>query len=136
MKVLIEHDGNGTFDGKFSENASIKIGCNSEKNLLPTPMQLVMLAVGTCSAIDVVTILRKKKQNFSNYRIEVSGERRSQHPRSFSKIHIHHIITGKNLTEKSVADAIELSDKKYCSVAATLRPTVEISTSYEIINQE
>ncbi len=70
----------------------------------------------------------------TNYKVEVTGERVDEHPRKFIKFHVHHIVHGRNVSEKAVADAIELSDTKYCSVAATVRPTAEITTSYEIIN--
>jgi putative redox protein len=94
---------------------------------------LVLLAVGTCSAIYVVAILQKKRQKISSYEIEISGELREEHPKSFSKIHVHHILRGENLSAKDVEQAIELSDKKHCSVAATLRPTATITTSFEIL---
>lgn len=136
MKVSVEYLEDEIFEGRFSEKGSIMIGADLKENLNPTPMQLVLLAVGSCSAIDVVSILHKKRQEVKGYRIEVTGERRTDHPRSFSKIHVHHVVTGRNISEKAVASAIELSDKKYCSVAATLRPTAEITTSFEIINVE
>lgn len=122
------------FTGQFSEKGKIKIGSSLEGSI-PTPKQLVLLAVGTCSAIDVVAILQKKRQKISSYEIEISGESREEYPKSFSKIHVHHVLRGKNLSTKAVEQAIELSDKKYCSVAATLRPTATITTSFEILQE-
>ena len=81
----------------------------------------------------VVSILRKKRQKVTDYRVEVRGQRREEHPRSYKRMEVHHIVTGRNISERSVAQAIELSEQKYCSVAATLRPTVEIVSSFEII---
>jgi len=81
----------------------------------------------------VVTALQKKRQRVVGYRAEITGERREAAPRSFQSVHVHHVITGHNVSEQAVSQAIELSDTKYCSVAATLRPTVRISTSFEII---
>ena len=98
--------------------------------------ELLLLAVGSCTAIDVVSILEKKRQIVTDYKVEVTGERREEHPRSFTKINIHHIVYGRSVSEKAVADAIELSDTKYCSVAATVKPTAEITTSFEIIEIE
>jgi len=63
----------------------------------------------------------------------VTGERRDDFPRSFKSIRLHHILTGESLSESAVKQAIELSDSKYCSVAATLRPTAEVSVTYEIV---
>jgi len=96
-------------------------------------MELLLVALGSCSAVDVVSILTKKRQDVSAYRVEVRGERRDEHPRSYKRMAVHHIVTGRNISEQSVAQAIQLSEEKYCSVAATLRPTAEIVSSFEII---
>jgi putative redox protein len=69
------------------------------------------------------------------YRIEVRSERREEHPRSFKRFEVRHIVKGKAISEKAVAQAIQLSTDKYCGVAATLRPTAEIVTSYEILEE-
>src|SRR5215211_2824087 len=89
-----------------------------------------------CTAGDVISILLKKRQDVTDYNVEVVGERVEDHPRKFIKFHVHHIVHGRSVSEKAVADAIELSDTKYCSVAATVRPTAEITTSYEIIEED
>jgi putative redox protein len=65
--------------------------------------------------------------------VEISGTRREEHPKAFIKLHIKHVVHGRGVSEKAVADAIKLSDTTYCSVAATVRPTAEITTSYEIV---
>lgn len=85
---------------------------------------------------DIVDILRKKREQVTDYRVEVSGERRADFPRSWKTIRLHHVISGHNLTESAVKQAIELADTKYCSVAATMRPTAEITVSYEILEGE
>ena len=87
------------------------------------------------TAVDVIGILQKKLEAVTDYRVEVRGERRDDHPRSYKRMVVRHIVRGKNISEKSVAQAIELSETKYCSVAATLRPTAEIVSSYEIIEE-
>ena len=84
-------------------------------------------------ASDVVDILRKKRERVTDYKVEVTGERREDFPRSFKSIRLHHILTGESLSDRAVKQAIELSDSKYCSVSATLRPTAEISVTYEIV---
>ena len=85
---------------------------------------------------DVVDILRKKREQVTDYRVEVRGERRTDLPRSFRKIQLHHIVKGRNVSETAVKQAIELSDSKYCSVAATLRPTADISVTFEVVQEE
>jgi putative redox protein len=96
-------------------------------------MELLLLALGSCTGVDVISILHKRREDVTDYRIEVRGQRRDEHPRSYKRMEVHHIVTGRNISEHSVAKAIELSETKYCSVAATLRPTAEIVSSFEII---
>jgi putative redox protein len=109
------------------------IETNSARGTAATPMELLLLALGGCTGVDVISILKKKRQHVTDYRIEVSGERREEFPKRFTKLMVRHIVRGHNVTEQAVARAIELSETKYCSVAATLRDGVEIVTSYEII---
>jgi putative redox protein len=96
-------------------------------------MELLLIALGSCTGIDVISILKKKRQLVMDYRIEVSGERREDFPRAYTRLFVKHILRGRKLSEAAVSQAIELSDQKYCSVAATLRGSAEIVTSYEII---
>jgi len=100
----------------------------------PTPVEALLGSLAACSAMDVISILRKKQQIVTSYRIEVTGERtvEGEWPRPFESIVIKHILTGENLEESAVARSIELSDQKYCTVVATLRSAPNITTSYEI----
>jgi putative redox protein len=98
-------------------------------------MELLLLALGGCTGVDVISILKKQRQQITDYRIEVSGERREEYPRAYTRLFVKHILRGQGVSEQAVARAIELSDHKYCSVAATLRGTAEIVTSYEIIEE-
>jgi putative redox protein len=98
-----------------------------------SPMGLILIGLAGCTAIDVISILRKQRQDVTGFKIEVEGERAQDHPRVYTHIQLKYIITGHNLEEKSVERAIELSSTKYCSVHAMLVATVEISTSYQII---
>jgi putative redox protein len=96
------------------------------------PMQLLLVALGGCSGMDVVDILRKQRQKLESLELHVSGERVSEHPRVYGKVHVEYRVKGKDLKEKFVQRAVELSQKKYCSVAATLRPKAEVSYNYII----
>jgi putative redox protein len=98
-------------------------------------MELLLIALGSCTGVDVISILKKKRQDVSDYRIEVTGQRREDHPRSYTELHVKHILRGRDISAKAVASAIELSDTKYCSVAATLRGSAKIVTSYEITEE-
>jgi putative redox protein len=106
---------------------------NGNRASAATPIELLLIAVGGCMASDVIDILRKKGQFVSDYKVEVIGERREDFPRSFKSIKLHHVLTGESLSENAVRQAIELSDSKYCSVAATLRPTAEITVTCEVV---
>lgn len=104
-----------------------------DRHAAPTPIEMLLVSVAACTAMDVQSILEKKRQHVTGYRVEIEGTRSEEHPRKFNAFHKHHIVRGSGIAEKAVVDAIELSDKTYCSVAATVRPTAVITTSYEII---
>lgn len=124
---------NDFFIGITPSGHAQTIETDSQRGSAATPMELLLLALGSCTGVDVISILKKKRQHVTDYRIEVSGERRDEFPKSFTRLFVGHIIRGRGIAEPAVARAIELSETKYCSVAATLRGSAEIVTSYEII---
>ncbi len=132
-KATIYFAGNDLFVGQTPSGHSQVIETDSTRNRAATPMELLLLALGSCTGIDVISILKKKRQRVTDYRIEMSGERRADFPRGYTRLEVKHVLTGHELSEQAVARAIELSDRKYCSVAATLRGSAEIVTSYEIL---
>lgn len=97
------------------------------------PSELLLIALASCSAVDVVEILAKKRMTLTHLEISSSAEQDQDPPWTFRKIHLHFKIGGKNLTEKAVEQAIQLSEEKYCSVAATIRATTQITTDFEIM---
>lgn len=100
------------------------------------PMQLVMSGLGCCSAIDLVSILKKQKQPLSDIKIRVTGEREKyKTPSLFTKVHVHFILFG-NLDENKVEKAVSLAVDKYCSVAKILEKTAMVTHSFEIINNK
>ena len=132
-KAVVQLVGNELFSGRTPSGHVVVIDTDRERNSASSPMELLLVALGSCTGVDVVSILKKKREEVTAYSIEVSGQRRAEHPRSYQRMELHHIVTGRNISERSVAQAIELSEQKYCSVAATLRPTAEIVSSFEII---
>jgi putative redox protein len=134
-KATVHYGGDDFFIG-ISPGGHAQVMETSDRNAAATPVELLLVALGGCTGSDIVDILRKKREQITDYRIEVHGERRTDFPRSFKKIRLRHIIKGHNLSEAAVKHAVELSDSKYCSVAATLRPTVEISVSFEIVQDD
>lgn len=97
------------------------------------PSELLLVALASCTAVDVVEILAKKRQVLDSLEIEATGEQDADPPWAYRKIELFYRLRGKALREKTVAQAIELSEKKYCSVAATLRGVAHIVTRFEIL---
>lgn len=135
-RASIHFAGNDLFVGITPSGHAQAIETDSTRNSAATPMELLLLALGSCTGVDVISILKKKRQQVTSYRIEVTGERREDFPRSFTRLEVKHIVRGRGISEQAVARAIELSDQKYCSVAATLRGSAEIITSYEIAEED
>ncbi len=104
-----------------------------DENTGMKPSELILSALAGCASVDVVEILEKKRTPLSHLQVEVSAEQDADPPWTFRKIHLNFIVKGEKLTEKNVAQAIDLSEEKYCSVAATLRGKAEITTSFEIL---
>lgn len=132
-KTTIRYAGDEFFIATTPSSNSITIDTKGDRKSAPTPLELLLVSVAACTATDVVSILQKKRQDVTDYKVEITGERREDYPRKFTKLHVHHIVYGRDVSEQAVARAVELSDTKYCSVAATVRPGAEITTSFEII---
>lgn len=104
------------------------------RDLGPRPMELLLLGLGGCSSFDVVTILKKARQNISSCEAELTAERADAVPAVFTKIHLHFVVKGKDLKEAQVKKAVDLSADKYCSASIMLsQGGVEITHDYEII---
>jgi putative redox protein len=106
-----------------------------DKVMAPTPMELLLIALGGCTGADVVGILEKKRQRITGYEIVVSAERRAEHPRIYTRIDVTHQIRGHNIDPNAVQHAIELSESKYCSVSAMLGATAQITMRHEITDE-
>ncbi|HUK30559.1 MAG TPA: OsmC family protein [Candidatus Acidoferrum sp.] len=110
---------------------AVPLDSDRASNTAPGPMELLLLALGSCTATDVVSILKKKRQKLEALEVQVSGERAPKPPAVWVKLELVYRLRGK-LDDKAVRDAIELSETKYCSVAAMLKKTAQISYRYEI----
>ena len=135
-KATIHFAGDEFFVGVTPSGHAQAIEANSTRANAATPMELLLIALGSCTGVDVISILKKKRQHVTGYRIEVSGDRREDFPRSYTRLEVKHIVRGRGVSAPALASAIELSDKKYCSVAATLRGSAEIVTTYEIVEED
>lgn len=101
-----------------------------------SPMELILLGLGGCTSMDILSILKKKRVDLHDYAVEISAENADEHPKVYTKINIHFKFHGNGIRENDVQRAIELSETKYCSVSAMLKKTAEIITSFEILEPE
>lgn len=97
------------------------------------PMEMILMGLGGCTAIDVVHILKKARQTVEDVDVQLQAERADTDPKVFTKINVHFVVKGQGLKEKQVARAVELSAEKYCSASIMLRGSVEITHSHEIV---
>jgi putative redox protein len=124
--------GGEEFLAEMPSGHAVIFDADRKHNSAPGPMEILLGALGACTSVDVAVILEKKRQKLASLEIEVSGERATEPPTVWTKIDMVYRLTG-TLDEKAVRDAIELSQTKYCSVAATLRKTAEITYRFEIL---
>jgi putative redox protein len=103
------------------------------RNLAPRPMETVLAGTGGCTAYDVVLILKRGRHDVRGCQLKLSSDRASTDPKVFTKIHMHFVVTGKDLPEAAVARAIQMSHEKYCSASIMLAKTAEITTSFEVV---
>ncbi|WP_196138846.1 OsmC family protein [Aliikangiella sp. G2MR2-5] len=132
MKVVTQWQQGLTFKGTNEAGQSIEMDGEGKA---PSPMHMMLMAVGGCSSIDVVMILAKARQQISDCVCHLDAERAENPPRVFKKIHAHYVVTGKSLKEKQVERACQLSMEKYCSASLMLQASVEISHSFEIVEE-
>lgn len=123
-----------TFLGESSSGHQVLMDGNSGDKA-PSPMEMVLMAAGGCSAIDVVSILQKGRNDVADCEVKLTSERREEAPRIFTQINLHFIVSGKALSDKAVARAVDLSAEKYCSVAIMLGSSVKMTHSYEVIER-
>jgi putative redox protein len=122
------------FVGTDSTKHSLVMSSQDEENATGLkPSDLFLLALGGCTAVDVVTIMRKKRQAVTGLEINVRGEQDENPPWTFRHIHLEYVVRGKGLSEKGLAQAIELSEEKYCSVKNSL--ACEVTSSYRIVEE-
>ncbi len=138
MKTTIKWVDNVMFVGETGSGHSVVMDGPPEhggKNLGIRPMEMLLLGLGGCTSFDVMMILKRFRQQVVDCVATVEAERADVDPKVFTKIHVHFIVTGKELKEKQVKRAIELSAEKYCSASIMLGKVAEVTHDYEIIEQ-
>lgn len=105
---------------------------NGGRNIGMRPMEMLLIGMGGCTSFDVVTILKKSRQQVVDCVAEITAERAAEIPKVFTKIHVHFVVTGQDLNENQVERAVKLSAEKYCSASIMLSKSVEITHDYEV----
>ena len=135
MKATIRWAGEASFEGKSESGHTVLMDGSPEfggRNRGPRPMELLLLGMGGCTAFDVVHILRKGRQEIGDCVAHIDAARADTDPKVFTRIHIHFVVSGRNLDPKRVEQAIALSAEKYCSASIMLGKTAAITHDFEI----
>jgi Predicted redox protein, regulator of disulfide bond formation len=135
MKTIVRWVNDMTMVGESASGHAIVMDGPKEaggNNLGIRPMEMLLLGMGGCTTIDVMSMLKKMREEVRDCRAEISAERADDHPKVFTKIHIHFVVEGVNLDEKKVGKAIGLSADKYCSASIMLGKTAAITHDFEI----
>jgi putative redox protein len=130
--------GNMKFEAKTGSGYLIPMDAKQEnggEGSAPTPFELIPASVGACTGLDIVTILKKSKQELTRFEMKVKVQQAPEHPKRAIAIEIEYLLYGKNLDETKVKHAIELSHEKYCPVGATLKCGAPITSKYQIIDE-
>ena len=136
MKARVKWAEARTFVGEAGTGHKVAFGTAYGPDGLkpgPSPMELVLIGTGGCSAYDVVHILEKGRESVEDCIVELDADRAETEPKVFTRIHMHFIVKGRGLSEKKVARAVALSVEKYCSAVGMLRQTAEIAHDFELV---
>ena len=134
MQASVKWQKDYVFQGTTAEGNTATM--DGDRENAPSPMEMVLMAAGSCSSIDIVMILKKSRQDITDVEVKLEGERVDAVPAVFSKINLHFIVSGNNLSEKHVARAVNLSMEKYCSVSIMLGKAMDITHSFEIVSTD
>lgn len=137
MKATVRWAGEASFVAESESGHKITMDGSAEfggRNKGPRPMEMLLMGMGGCTSFDVVLILKKSRQDIRDCVAEITAERAGKEPKVFTKIHIHFVVTGKDLDPNRVEKAVKLSEEKYCSATIMLAKTAEITHDIEIVN--
>jgi len=138
MKGTVTLQEGSTFEGVAGSGHRVTMDVAPEvggRNLGLRPMEMVLLGLGGCTAIDVLHMLRKGRQPITDMRVELDAERADDVPKVFTRIHFHFVLTGAGLDPHKIERAINLSASKYCSASMMLNKTAEMTHDFEIVKQ-
>jgi putative redox protein len=139
MKARVKWHENAVFIAESGSGHAVVVDGPAEiggRNLGVRPMELMLMSVGSCSAVDIVQILKKARQPVSACEVDVVGERAETDPKVFTKIHLHFTVSGRGLSENHVKRAVQLSAEKYCSASIMLQKAAEVTHSHTLVELE
>jgi len=137
MKCRVKWLDHMSFVGESDSGHSVVMDGAAEsggRNLGVRPMEMLILGMGGCTSFDVISILRKSRQQVHDCVVELEADRAEEVPMVFTKIHAHFVVSGRDLDEKKVAKAVELSADKYCSASIMLGKMATITHDFEVVN--
>lgn len=132
-EIIVEWHGGGAFIGHNATGGAVQMGTLDERPGV-SPMELVLVGLAGCTGVDIVDILKKKRQPLKALKVKARGKKAEEFPKIYKEIEITYLIWGDGIDPKAVERAIQLSEEKYCSVSAMLRETVEIRSTYHILS--
>ncbi|GAB5466731.1 MAG: hypothetical protein Kapaf2KO_21670 [Candidatus Kapaibacteriales bacterium] len=138
MQSTIHYGGNYRFTADNHRGHITQFDSNAEDadNAAPTPMEVMMQTVAGCTGIDIVLVMKKKRKTIKDFKIEISSERRDEHPRIFTKMNLHYILDSPDATKADFKRAIELSQEKYCGASAVIKESgAEVNWTFELLPQ-
>jgi putative redox protein len=136
-RATIKWVGKGEFVGTDSTKHSVVMSTQDEDNATGMkPSEVLLVALGGCTGVDVISILKKRRQDVTGLEIELTAEQDPNPPWTFRRINAHYTLHGSDLSKNAVQRAIQLSEEKYCSVGTTLAGTAEMTSSFTIIGDE
>ena len=131
-EIVAEWKGDLSFTGRNEAGGTVQMGNQNGQPGL-SPMELLLAGMAGCTGIDIVNILRKKRQRIEDFQVRVRGKRADQPPKVYTKIEVTYLLWGEDLDPRAVEHAIQLSEDKYCSASVMLRAMAEISSEYRIM---
>lgn len=134
MKASVTWQDGTSFTGTADSGFTLETGTNAAGNKIgSSPMELLLISLAGCTAMDVISILQKKRQAVTDFQVKVEGDRAEDHPKLYTNIRVHYVVRGRDISPDAVERAIELSTDKYCSVSAMLDKAAAMKHTYEII---
>ncbi len=131
-EIEAEWLGGGTFIGKNPKGGTVQMGMLNDKPGV-SPMELILVGLAGCTGVDIADILTKKRQPLKALKVTVRGHKREEYPKIFDEIEVTYLVYGDGIDPQAIERAIQLSEEKYCSVSAMLRPSARISTAYRLV---